>query len=80
MSTSRSLLTGSPRSGSTVIWSPTSRTSTLQASRLVPLMSMASEPQMPWAQERRKVSDPSRFHFTQWSRSSTRSIGSAGTS
>jgi hypothetical protein len=64
MSTTRSLASGSPRSASTVIWSPSSRTSTLQARRLAPLMSMASDPQIPCAQERRKVSDPSMFHFT----------------
>ena len=34
-------------------------TSVLHASRLRPLMRMASEPQMPWAHERRKVSVPS---------------------
>ena len=37
-----------------------SRISTLQASRLTPLIRIASEPHTPWAQERRKVSVPSR--------------------
>ncbi|COY45232.1 Uncharacterised protein [Mycobacterium tuberculosis] len=37
-----------------------SRISTLQASRFTPLMRMASEPHTPWAQDRRKVSVPSR--------------------
>ena len=36
------------------------RISTLQARRLTPLIRMASEPQTPCAQERRKVSVPSR--------------------
>ena len=38
---------------------PTSCTSVLQARRLRPLMTMASEPQMPCAQDRRSVSVPS---------------------
>ncbi len=42
-------------------------------------MSIASEPQTPWAQERRKVSVPSWYHFTSCRRSSTRSVGSAST-
>lgn len=67
MSTTRSFSTGSPRIGSTVTVSglprlagSRSRISTLQASRLTPLMRMASDPHTPWAQERRKVSVPSR--------------------
>ncbi len=46
----------------------------LQASRLRPLMRMASEPQMPWAHERRNDSVPSWSHFTLCSASSTRSV------
>lgn len=38
-------------------------TNTLHARRLTPLMRMASEPQTPWAQERRKVTEPSRYHL-----------------
>ena len=57
-------MTGSPSIGSTVILLPRSLTSTLQASRLRPLMRMASEPQMPCAHERRKVSVPSWYHLT----------------
>ena len=67
MLTTRSFSTGRPRIGSTVMVSDLpffsgsrSRISTLQASRLTPLMRMASEPHTPWAQERRKVSVPSR--------------------
>src|SRR5947209_16178736 len=52
----------------------------LQARRLRPLMRMASEPQMPWAHERRKVSDPSCSHLILCSASSTRSVGSTSTS
>ena len=59
MSTIRSLRTGSPRIGSTVTFGATSVTSTLHARALRPLISMASEPQMPCAQERRNVSVPS---------------------
>jgi hypothetical protein len=62
-----------------VTFEPTSRIRTLQASRLTPLMRIASEPQMPWAQERRKVSVPSWYHFTLFSASSTRSVGSTST-
>ena len=40
--------------GSTVTFGATSVTSTLHASALRPLISMASEPQMPCAHERRK--------------------------
>ncbi len=67
--------------GSTVIGCDglTSLMSVLQARRFLPLMRIASEPHTPWAQERRKVSDPSRSHFTLWSASSTRSVGSAVT-
>src|SRR5438093_1995604 len=78
-STSRSLMTCEPRIGSTLISVPASLTRYSQASRLRPLMSIASEPQTPWAHERRKVSVPSWYHFTWWSRSSTRSLGSACT-
>ena len=41
-----------------------SRISTLHASRLTPLMRIASEPHTPCAQDRRNVSVPSRYHFT----------------
>ena len=48
------------------------------SSRLRPLIRTASEPQIPWAQERRKVRLPSCSYFTRWSRSRTRSaLGSA---
>ncbi len=47
MSTTRSFSTGSPRSGSTVILDPTSRTRRTHASRFSPLMIMASEPHTP---------------------------------
>ena len=50
MSTIRSLRTDRPRIGSTVAFGATSCTSTLQASAFRPLISIASEPQMPWAQ------------------------------
>jgi hypothetical protein len=58
------LLQRQPLSGSTVTVVPRSFISTLQASRLTPLIRIASEPQMPCAQDRRKVSEPSTFHFT----------------
>ena len=63
MSTTRSFSTGRPLIGSTVIGLAGLRSlsSVLQASRLRPLIRMASEPQTPWAQERRKVSEPSMF-------------------
>ena len=56
-------MTGAAGSGSNEIVSavlePTrSWTSTEQASLFSPLICMASEPQMPWAQLLRKVSDP----------------------
>ena len=81
MSTTRSFSTGRPLIGSTVIGSDglTSLSSVLQASRFLPLIRIASEPQTPCAQERRKVSEPSRSHFTLCSASSTRSVGSAET-
>ena len=81
MSTTRSLSTGRPLIGSTVIGLDglTSLISVLQASRFLPLIRIASEPHTPWAQERRKVSEPSRSHLTLWSASSTRSVGSAVT-
>ena len=75
MSTTRSLMTGRPGSGATEIFLPSWSTRILQASRLRPLMSSASEPQTPWAQLRRKVSVPSCSHLTVCSRSRTRSIG-----
>ena len=57
MSTTRSLITGRPGSGATVILRlPSCSTRSLQASRLRPLMSIASEPHTPCAHERRKVS------------------------
>ena len=52
-------MTGSPGSGATEIFVPSWSTRILQASRLRPLMSIASEPHTPWAQVRRKVSEPS---------------------
>ena len=52
-------MTGRPGSGATVIFAPSWSTRILQARRLRPLMSIASEPQTPWAHERRKVSVPS---------------------
>ena len=75
MSTTRSFTTGRPGSGATEMRRPSWSTRILQASRLRPLMSMASEPHTPWAQERRKVSVPSCSHFTLCSRSRTRSMG-----
>ena len=64
MSTIRSFSTLSPRIGSTVTgWSRVLQR-TLQASRLTPLMSMASEPQIPWPQDRRRASVPSMYHLT----------------
>ena len=47
-----------------VTFGATSFTRTLQARALTPLMSMASEPQMPWAHDRRRASVPSWYHFT----------------
>ena len=64
MSTTRSFSSGRPLMASTRISSGRSFTSTLQARRFTPLMRMASEPHTPWAQERRKVREPSRFHLT----------------
>src|SRR5207244_4130279 len=46
-STTRSLITLKPSIGSIVMWSGRSLISTLQASRLRPLMRMASEPHTP---------------------------------
>jgi hypothetical protein len=77
MSTTRSLTTGRPDRGATVIFRPSWSTRILQASRLRPLMSMASDPQMPWAHERRNVSVPSWSALTETRRLRTRSIGSA---
>ncbi len=79
MSTIRSFSTGSPRIGSIVTFGPTSSTSTLHARALRPLISIASEPQMPWAHDRRKLSVPSWYHFTWCSTSTRRSSGSACT-
>ncbi len=78
MSTTRSLRTVSPLIGSTVIGLAGSRSfsSVLQASRLRPLIRMASEPQTPCAQERRKVSVPSISHLILCRASRTRSLGS----
>ena len=63
MSTIRSFSTGRPLMGSTVMGLDVSRSFSrvLQARRLRPLMRMASEPQTPWAQERRKDTLPSMF-------------------
>ena len=74
-------MTGRPGSGATVIRRlPSCSTRSLQASRLRPLMSIASEPHTPWAHERRNVSVPSCSYLTRWSRSRTRSsFGSAST-
>src|SRR5687768_10272168 len=54
--------------------------SVLHARRLRPLMRMASDPQMPCAHDRRKVSEPSCSHLILWSASSTRSVGYISTS
>jgi len=71
MSTTRSFSTGNPRIGSMVMVSclpgffgSRSRMSTLHASRLTPLMRMASDPHTPCAHDRRNVKVPSRYHFT----------------
>ena len=63
--------------GSTVIADDGLRsfTSVLHASRLRPLMRIASEPQIPCAHERRNVRDPSSSHFTLCSASRSRSVG-----
>ena len=80
MSTTRSFMTGSPGSGATVIFRPPSwSTRILQASRLRPLISIASDPHTPCAHERRNVSVPSCSNLTLCSRSRTRSIGPAST-
>ena len=65
---------------SMVISSGMSRTSTLQARRLTPLMRMASEPHTPCAHERRNDSEPSAYHLIWCNRLSTRSVGRASTS
>ncbi len=59
MSTIRSFSTARPRIGSIVTLGATSVTRTLQANPLRPLIIIASEPQMPWAQDLRKLSVPS---------------------
>ncbi len=51
-------MTFRPGSGATEIFLPSWSTRILQASRLRPLMSIASDPHTPWAQLRRKVSEP----------------------
>ena len=80
MSTTRSFITGSPGSGATVIdFLPSWSTRILHASRLRPLISIASEPHTPCAHERRNVSVPSCSYLTLCSRSRTRSIGPAST-
>ena len=79
MSTTRSFTTGRPGSGATLMLFPSCSTRTLQARRLRPLIKSASEPQTPWAHERRKVMLPSSNSFARVSTSSTRSIGSTGT-
>ena len=67
MSTIRSFSSGRPLIGSTVISVflavTTSLTNTLQPRRFRPLIRIASEPQMPCAQERRKVRLPSMYHL-----------------
>ena len=65
--------------GSMVILSPTSLMSSVQARRLTPLMTIASEPQTPWTQERRSASVPSWWYFTSWMASRTLSVGSIST-
>ena len=80
MSTTRSLTSGRPGSGATVMtFLPSWSTRILHASRLRPLMSIASEPHTPCAHDRRKVSVPSCSYLTLWRRSRTRSIGSDST-
>ena len=81
MSTTRSFSSGRPLIASTVIGLLMSRSLTrvLQASRLRPLMRMASEPQMPWPQERRNVSVPSISPLIFSSAVRTRSVGYSGT-
>ena len=54
--------------------------SVLQARRLRPLMRIASEPQTPWAQLRRKVSEPSCSHLILCRASRMRSVGYSSTS
>ena len=76
MSTIMSFSSGRPLIASTVIVLDVSRSlsSVLQARRLRPLMRIASEPQTPWAQDRRKDSEPSISHLILWRASSTRSV------
>ena len=78
----RSFSSGRPLIASTLIGFEMSRSliSVLQASRLRPLMRIASEPQMPCAQERRNVSEPSCSHLILCSASRTRSVGYTSTS
>ncbi|CAM5589879.1 hypothetical protein SVIOM74S_00236 [Streptomyces violarus] len=78
MSTTRSFRTVRPFMASTVIGFSglMSLISVLQARRFLPLMRIASEPQMPWAQERRNVRVPSSSHLILWRASRTRSFGS----
>src|SRR6266550_1217769 len=79
MSTIRSFSTGSPRIGSTVTRGTTSPTRTLHASLFRPSIIIASDPQMPWAHERRSASVPSWCHLTACRASSSRSSGSIRT-
>src|SRR5919199_5135849 len=82
ISTTRSLMIGNPRKGSTTIGLlsfATSRIRILHASRLRPLIIIASLPQMPCAHERRSVNVPSTYHLILCSPSSSRSFGSAST-
>jgi hypothetical protein len=76
ISTTTSLTTGRPGSGATEIFLPSWSTRMRQASRFRLFINIASEPQMPCPQERRKLSEPSCSAFTLISRSRTRSIGS----
>ncbi|CPU65385.1 Uncharacterised protein [Mycobacteroides abscessus] len=81
MSTTRSLTTGRPLIGSTVIGLSglTSLRSVLHASRLRPLMRIASEPHTPCAHERRNVREPSCSHLILCRASRTRSVPCAWT-
>src|SRR5947209_2142538 len=76
MSTTRSLRTRRPRMGSMVTFGATSLTNTLQARAFRPLITIASEPHTPCAQDRRRARLPSRYHLTWWRASSRRSEGS----
>ncbi len=80
MSTIRSFSTRIPRIGSIVTLGATSWTSTLHASAFVPSISIASEPQIPCAHERRSARVPSWCHLISCSASRSRSVGSISTS